>query len=65
MRVPGSPPSRRNIHREMMREEFPVYMDRPLRDLYGPPPGRGPEKGPLLRGKKGLALSGSGFKGSF
>lgn len=61
-------PSRREMYREKMQRENPVYPDRPLRDILGPPPSLGPERGPELRDNKGRmirALAGSTFKGTF
>ena len=61
-------PSRREMYRARIQQENPVYPDRPLRDILGPPPSLRPERGPELRDNKGRmirALAGSTFKGMF
>lgn len=60
--------SRREMYRGMLQNKFPLYPDRPLRDILGPPPPLRPERGPELRDEKGRmirALARAQFKGTF
>jgi hypothetical protein len=73
MREKGTP-SKRPVYQEQLREKFPFYPDKPMRDVLGPVPskpvgGEGykqrDKSGRVIRALSGIMQKGNVFKGTF
>ena len=68
-------PSKRPMYNDSIRQKFPVYPDKPMRDVLGPVPskpvGNGEgyklrdKGGSVIRALSGRASKGNRFKGTF
>ena len=69
-------PSKRAVYREDLRNNFPNYPDKPLRDILGPVPSepvgnskdlykRRDPSGRVIRALSGIMQKGNVFKGTF
>ena len=68
-------PSKRPIYNDSIRQKFPVYPDKPMRDVLGPVPsnpvdnGEGyklrDKSGSVIRALSGIMVKGNRFKGTF
>lgn len=68
-------PSKRPIYTDSIRQKFPVYPDKPMRDVLGPVPskpvGNGEgyklrdDQGRVIRALSGIMVKGNRFKGTF
>ena len=68
-------PSKRPIYNDSIRQKFPVYPDKPMRDVLGPVPsnpvGSGEgyklrvDQGRVIRALSGIMVKGNRFKGTF
>lgn len=73
MREKGTP-SLRPVYGEQLQRQYPVYPDKPLRDILGPPPSHGnpgdsykerDKDGRVIRALSGIMKKGNTFKGMF
>lgn len=69
-------PSKRPVYNESIHQEFPLYPDKPLRDVLGPVPSepvgnskdlykRRDPSGRVIRALSGIMVKGNQFKGTF
>lgn len=73
MREKGTP-SRRPVYGEHLQRQYPLYPDKPLRDILGPPPSHGnpndsykqrDPSGRVIRALSGIMRKGNVFRGTF